>query len=281
MTQDESFLEAIRAEPDEDAVRLIYADWLMEQDEPSRVERGEFIRLQVEHARLAPNDVKRKALIDQERTLLGRNWKAWIGPLSDVCRGLSRDVWMHRGYRADSIAQFSRGFVKSVSVHAPDFLTRVKDLLRLTPLDHLQITGANSRAVELAGCFGLASIQKLDFVDYFVDPLDAAGMRELARSPHLGRLRELDLYRNNLGDEGVAALVTAGWLAQLNYLNLSENGISDEGARLLAQSPLLSRLQSLGLERNELTAEGCRELRESPYLPRSAQVKLQTNPGCP
>jgi uncharacterized protein (TIGR02996 family) len=39
---EELFLREIWNNPD-DSVRLIYADWLMERDEPERRDRGEFI----------------------------------------------------------------------------------------------------------------------------------------------------------------------------------------------------------------------------------------------
>ena len=42
MTHDEAFLQAIIDNPDDDAPRLIYADWLEERGDP----RGEFIRVQ-------------------------------------------------------------------------------------------------------------------------------------------------------------------------------------------------------------------------------------------
>ena len=48
MSLEESFLEDIRRHPEDDAPRLVYADWLDEHDEP---ERAEFIRLQCELAR--------------------------------------------------------------------------------------------------------------------------------------------------------------------------------------------------------------------------------------
>ena len=50
MTQEEAFLYAIQAEPSDDALRLVYADWLEEQGESPR---GEFIRVQIA---LAPDD---------------------------------------------------------------------------------------------------------------------------------------------------------------------------------------------------------------------------------
>ena len=41
-----------------------------------------------------------------------------------------------------------------------------------------------------------------EFIDYFVDPVTAAGAHALADSPHLGRLSALLLHRNGVGDEG-------------------------------------------------------------------------------
>lgn len=54
ITSDEqSFLTAICTNPDDDTARLVYADWLDEQDDPSRAARAEFIRVQVELAKFS------------------------------------------------------------------------------------------------------------------------------------------------------------------------------------------------------------------------------------
>lgn len=42
MTEDEAFVAAIRAQPTDDTLRLVYADWLDERDDP----RGAFVRLE-------------------------------------------------------------------------------------------------------------------------------------------------------------------------------------------------------------------------------------------
>jgi hypothetical protein len=39
---------------------------------------------------------------------------------------------------------------------------------------------------------------------------DAGGVSALARSPHLGRLRRLHLYLNDMGDRGLEAIVESG-----------------------------------------------------------------------
>jgi uncharacterized protein (TIGR02996 family) len=51
MSDRDALLAAIRAQPDEDTPRLVFADWLEENDEPAR---AEFIRAQVELARTPP-----------------------------------------------------------------------------------------------------------------------------------------------------------------------------------------------------------------------------------
>jgi uncharacterized protein (TIGR02996 family) len=70
-------LAAIYAHPDDDDARLVYADWLLEQNDP----RGEFINLQFRRHRgetLTPADEKREA------QLLKKHLKEWLGPLHPV-----------------------------------------------------------------------------------------------------------------------------------------------------------------------------------------------------
>src|SRR5262245_58859359 len=51
--QDDAFIAAVLAAPHDDAVRLVYADWLEEHGDP---DRAHFIRLQIEIASRAPFD---------------------------------------------------------------------------------------------------------------------------------------------------------------------------------------------------------------------------------
>ncbi len=59
MDEKQAFLNAIIDEPDDDALRLIYADWLDDHDEP---ERAEFIRAQCDLASISIADPLRMAL---------------------------------------------------------------------------------------------------------------------------------------------------------------------------------------------------------------------------
>jgi uncharacterized protein (TIGR02996 family) len=73
MSQDEAFIQNILAYPDDPGLRLIYADWLDEQNDP----RGAFLRLEAEVAALPEKDRKREALTARLRELsaeLPRHW---------------------------------------------------------------------------------------------------------------------------------------------------------------------------------------------------------------
>jgi uncharacterized protein (TIGR02996 family) len=71
---DVALLAAIRAAPDDDAPRLVYADWLDEHGQP---ERAEFIRVQCELARR-----ESPALREREAELLATHHDAFAGPLA-------------------------------------------------------------------------------------------------------------------------------------------------------------------------------------------------------
>ena len=76
MTPDAAFLQAIIASPDDDALRLAYADYLDERGDP----RGEFIRIQIDLARLPEGDKRREVLEARERQVLMEHEDEFIGP---------------------------------------------------------------------------------------------------------------------------------------------------------------------------------------------------------
>ncbi|MBN9119670.1 MAG: TIGR02996 domain-containing protein [Planctomycetes bacterium] len=102
-----AFLSAIRANPDDDTARLVYADFLDEQGGPADAARAEFIRLQTRLAALDEADPARAALEDRENELLRAHERAWLGQLRPaLAKGLSR--WT-----------FERGFVSKIGISAP------------------------------------------------------------------------------------------------------------------------------------------------------------------
>src|SRR4051794_35794757 len=115
MSSDQGFLEAIFAEPDDDGLRLIYADWLEERGDPL----GTFIRTQVALAALPSDDPRRPELEARERDLLVRSEDYWVAPLRE-CR--ARDF------------VFRRGFVEQATLPDTAFLASAETVFRCTPL---------------------------------------------------------------------------------------------------------------------------------------------------
>src|SRR6516162_6088198 len=99
---EDAFLHEILAHPDDDAPRLIYADWLDEHNDP----RGEFIRIQCALAQLSDEDPHRWPLEQREQELLREHEAKW----------LPKDMG-----QAQCI--FRRGFVEEIELFAQDFLT--------------------------------------------------------------------------------------------------------------------------------------------------------------
>src|SRR5438132_1016345 len=75
MTGAGAFLDAIRAQPDDDTPRLVYADWL---DDRGDAARAEFLRVQCELARWVPQLDRREALRRREGELLARHANDWL-----------------------------------------------------------------------------------------------------------------------------------------------------------------------------------------------------------
>src|SRR3954454_3163332 len=93
------FLADVVERPDDDTPRLVFADWL---DDNGQGERAEFIRVQIERARLPKWDGAQVRLRAREAALLARNGAAWRAALPK-CEGVQ---W----------GGFRRGFVAEASL---------------------------------------------------------------------------------------------------------------------------------------------------------------------
>ncbi len=135
MTDRESFIRAICDQPDDDAPRLVLADWL---DEHGESERAEFIRVQCELARMDRETTHsqidlwaaQNKLHDRERELLAGHNVEWSRPLPGPFE-LSGNVlkW-----------DFIRGFVGSIECSAADWLTHADTILREHPVQSVRLT---------------------------------------------------------------------------------------------------------------------------------------------
>jgi uncharacterized protein (TIGR02996 family) len=81
---DDVFLRTIQEKPDDNATRLIYADWLQERDDEQSAVRAAFIRIDCELAALPAKDKRGANLRKRRRELAGRldtNWLAVVSKL--------------------------------------------------------------------------------------------------------------------------------------------------------------------------------------------------------
>jgi uncharacterized protein (TIGR02996 family) len=81
MPRDEVFLSEIAASPEEEGLRLIYADWLEEQGDARSAARAEFLRLEVALSH-APDEGRRAEITDRLRELRAGIEVDWLAAVA-------------------------------------------------------------------------------------------------------------------------------------------------------------------------------------------------------
>jgi uncharacterized protein (TIGR02996 family) len=216
MTLHDSFLRDILMSPHDDVVRLIYADWLEEQDDPASADRSAFIRVQIQLAGMTGGEPDYEETRQREQLLLRRWEQEWLGPVRPLLKG-----WT-----------FRRGFVEEVTLTAPRFLAHAEVLLSREPVCRVRFLQAASHIGALAGCPLLARLYSLDFSYSY---LNDAAVQLLAASPYLAGLEELILDHNFIRSAGGEALTRASQLFNLALLDLRSNHIASAARETLRE----------------------------------------------
>jgi uncharacterized protein (TIGR02996 family) len=273
------FLEDIVAHIDDDTPRLVYADWLMENGQD---DRAEFIRVQIERARLPAWEAGQVRLRLREQELLKLHGEEWLAELPAVegakwegfRRGIVAEVSFasFEALRANAHACRAVAPVEAVTVRWPRRNEAGQAGPPIAELRELSLTGRPSGEDEIAW---LADSPQLSTLRSLTGRgLWADGLARLVASPHLARLRTLRLPSNNLGNPGILALVEAASLTALEELELSGRGVSENynedpiirspGMESLAGWAGLASVRSLTLSANEFGRAGLRTLLRSP-----------------
>jgi uncharacterized protein (TIGR02996 family) len=274
MIDDErALLAAVAASPADDAPRLVYADWL---DEYGRPVRAEFVRIQIEIARLAdaPQVVRnaRVGLWKREREILDGHADELLGPLATV-------VGPHD-------AEFRRGFLYELTgLPVERFLEHAEHLAGLTPPVRVGVKEVAARLDAFLGSPHLGCVARVSAYAESTDLgfVNAADPDRLtAAVARLGRLETLDLEGCGLGDATAAFVGTLPFPA-LADLDLSNNGITDAGVIDLLGTPLPARLRRVVLGGNPIGDQGAIELADRwPRNGRLENLNLRfTNIGQP
>lgn len=311
-SEEDALLAAVLASPDEDAPRLVYADFLNGKGDP----RGEFITLQCRLA-AAPNDEARRKLRIAENKLLAAHEAEWAAGFLSVAKSTAyRRVKFvfHRGFLEEATLpiealdaleplfeaapllrrlRFDSPFFTGQTQTPPSLVGRLTSsrLRGVQSLDLRIPAGGDAAAVELARCPHLTGLRSLHLeasawpVPDFPTPnfsgppethlFTATGAKALASSPHLKGLRRLELASNALGGLGVKALLDAAW--PLEWLDVSGNTLDDAALTALASSPSLSKLQHLGIGAGTFTGSALEALAKSKTLTSLTSLDLSNS----
>jgi uncharacterized protein (TIGR02996 family) len=187
VSQRDAFLRAIIARPDDDVVRLVFADWLEEHGEP---EFTEFIRVQCE---LEP--IRRDYGNDRANELRRRE-----DELRESGKLPVASLWKLLGKRErDASIGVRRGFPYCLSATASLFVecgARVRPAF--PTLRRVSLFCVNGQAAQLAACEHLRCLPELELACWYT--AEQAG--HLAASPHLRDLETLVIWLGGASWQG-------------------------------------------------------------------------------
>lgn len=199
----QALIDAILADPEADAPRTALASRLEALSDP----RGTFIRLQMVAARSRDAAERNRARREAD-ALLDKHRALWA-------RGIDGRV---------PFAKFLRGFVELIHIDGTDAVKSLTDLYKVAPIRMLVITSPATAIDQLARSAQLDRIVKLSLPK---GGLIDAQVVALLSSPHVRRLKAIDLSFNDLGPAVLDALCNRSHLPSLVYANVVGNRFDD------------------------------------------------------
>jgi uncharacterized protein (TIGR02996 family) len=309
----DSLLAAIRAHPEEDTPRLMFADWLEEHGDEVR---AEFVRLQCELARLDSDGSdsqtlyeflcesdyvtrpaadwtqiddgihRRLALSTRAKDLEDRFAKVWTPKVprrSNVTFGSFRRGFPHalalpRGKKLETVAPVIRDRLPAFFLHAHDFDAEFVAQLRAVQLADrlagLYLTGACAPGLEALGKLpDAASVRTLELRAW-----DApAALAAVAGAPHFAGLRALNTREISLNAADAETVFRTKHLRGLTRLHLRGDGEwSLDTVRAFADAGFAS-LTSLRFVRVGMGDDGARVLARCAALKNVTDLDLGHN----
>ncbi len=243
MTDRQAFLSAIIDRPDDDLLRLVFADWLEDRGDPGR---AEFIRLQIEHAAAEPHS------------------DGWAVRDLRIRELLREHDWRIPDLRGKQ--DFRRGFVEAVSTTAERLMGLPAEAFDSAPVRELRVWNATSHLVNTALLPWMRRLETLDLRNSHLGTGER--MHQFFSRAPLERLRSLGLRNNILWAEDLQTLFRTWPSHQLTALDLAGNPLGDAGAEALALAAMPS-LQTLVLRADDqqfadcIHADGANRLAES------------------
>ncbi len=270
-----ALLKSVLASPDDDLPRLVYADWLDEHGDPAR---AEFIRTQIELAKLPDHDPRSRHLEDREHELLNEHEPGWFSERN----GLQEWEW-RRGF-VDEIAagngRLESGLSGATSEHP---LTSIRSLGAnlgddSTPMDWIGapwVSGVRSLSVagtycpvdDLTTFLDVADPPHLRHIDVsnspslfnISDPFRANTVRTRLRSLKLGGLTRSMYTSDSLNPIAMGDVFRH---APLEHLSCFDVGITSDGLRTLLVAPFAGTLKHLDISDNPIAPDAYRAFQQ-------------------
>jgi uncharacterized protein (TIGR02996 family) len=242
----QALFQTILANPDDDAPRLILADWLDEQGESVR---AEFIRLE---CKLDRDKFSDESLLLRQRCQALRTEfiSQWISELPAV----DGVMWN----------QFERGFCKQVRLNSVKSFARLHTKIRkLAPITHFVFSQADGLA-DLAKSKALANIRGL-LVSHLNAGVTDAQLLLILQSPHLRALHHIACGSTHISRKTIQAIADSPKCAGLRQLELFLTNLWD-GVALLGRSPHFTALEELNIHTTIVPVSALAELAQAPVL---------------
>lgn len=226
MDHEDAFVQAVVEDPDDDAPRLVFADWL---DDHGEADRAALIRTQCALAKIDQHDPRRSELERREDDLLAEHGAKWVK--AEVPLAFRR------------ANRFRRGFAEHTSGKAETFVARRTHLAAL-PASSVRLARSHPDDLRAFGTLPWPGLRNLHLYDFRSESLPV-----LLDAPYLPELRKLRFsgWSQSLSVPAVAALLDSP-AAAFTHLDLDSFCLHDRDVRMLLASPTAARLEYLRLD---------------------------------
>ncbi len=256
--KERQFLDAIIAAPDDDAPRLVYADWLTEHGDP----RGELIQVQCTLAAGDPSQPgaphpNHVTLAARSRQLVHAHGKEWLAPIKQY-------LYQHHTHG------WQRGFLNHITGNAK-FYPGAAEIFALHPVSSLTCEGLKKKSdLDVFAKMPMGVIRTLSLAEQKISP----DRVRVLLGERMANIEWLFLWSNPLGDEGLAAIAKESHLRKLRGLSIPYCEIGDAGLEALASSPVLDTIELLNFVDNPFSKKGISALANSPHLKKLKWVSI-------